>query len=338
MKKFSKALVLSLALSLGFLGSASFAESAMAADTIKLKLAHTSAPKTILFETYAQFKKELERLSGGKVKVSIYPLSQLGGDVPSAEAVKGGSIDICSTGSNNMAPFTELFFWSDLPFMFKDLDGVHKVFGGEIGEEYKKLTEKETDFHVLFYADPGSFRNMYTISKPVRTPEDMRDLKIRSAPSPVEMDTIRAFGASPTPVAWTETYMALEQKVVDGEMQQYHWSVTAKHEDVIRYINEIPGQFALHLALMNKKKYASLPEEVRGWIDQAAAYAQKFNFENTAKWNEDLKNIVKKAGVEIYTPTPEEIAVWAKAGKKTWEQYADKVPADLIKRIQDAQK
>jgi TRAP-type C4-dicarboxylate transport system substrate-binding protein len=165
----------------------------------------------------------------------------------------------------------------------------------------------------------------------------MEGLKIRSAPSPVEMDSVRAFGAAATPIAWTETYMALEQNVVDGEMQQYHWAVSAKHEDVIRYINEIPAQYALHLALMDKKKYASFSPEVQGWIDQAAAHAQKFNFENAEAWNEKLKEQALQAGVEIYTPTDEEVAVWAEAGKKVWSKYADKVPAELIERIQAAQ-
>lgn len=306
-------------------------------DVIKLKLAHTSSPNTIIYETYEKFKQELERISNGQVRVTIYPLSQLGGDIPSAEAVKAGSIDICSVGTNNMAPFTDLLFWADLPFMFKDLDGVHKVLGGEIGNEYKRLTEKETDFRLLFYSDPGSFRNLCIIPKLVRKPDDMKGLKLRSAASPVEMDTVRALGAAPTPVAWAESYMALEQRVVDGEMQQYQWLVTAKHEDVIRYITEIPGQYAFHLALMNKDRYAALPEEVRGWIDQAALFAQKFNFENSVEWNEKLRDIVRQAGTEIYTATPEEVAVWYEAGKTTWAQYEDKVPADLIDRIQAAQ-
>ena len=310
---------------------------AHASETLVLKVAHTSAPKTIIYATFEKFKEELEKRSNGAVRVQLYPLSQLGGDVPSAESVLKGSLDVASCGSNNMAPFTTLYFWADLPFIFKNLDGVHKVYGGPVGEEFKRRLEAETGFKPLFYADPGSFRALMTIKKPVRSPADMAGLKFRSAPSPVEMDTIRAFGANPTPVSWTETYMALEQKVVDGEMQQYHWAVTARHEDVIRHVTEIPGQHALHLALMNKEKFHACSPQVQTWILESAKAAQDFKFANAAAWNENLKDIMRKANVEIYEPTPAEQAAWAEAGKTVWAQYADKAPEELIRRILDAQ-
>ncbi len=313
-------------------------DKALAADVQTLKLAHTSAPKTAIFETYEVFKKAVEKNAAGKLKIQIYPNGQLGGDVPTAEGVLKGSLDIASTGTNNMAPFTSLFFWADLPFIFTSMDGVHKIYGGAVGEEFKKKLEQETEFKCLFYANPGSFRNLMNSKKPVRSPADMESLKFRSAPSPVEMDTIRAIGGNPTPVAWPETYMALEQKVVDGEMQQYHWAVTARHQEVIKYVTEVPGQHALHLALINKKTFASYPPEMQKALLDGAAEAQKFNFENTVKMNEILKKTCVDAGVKIYVATPEEVGVWRKAAMTVWTKYADKVPQALIDRIQAAQK
>ena len=309
-----------------------------AQDKLTLKLAHTSAPRTPIFETYALFKKLVEEKSGGAVIIQIYPLGQLGGDVPTAEGVLEGSIDFASTGSNNMAPFTELFFWADLPFIFKDIDGVHKVYGGAIGDEYKQKLEDATKFKCLFFADTGGFRNLMNSKRVVRNPGDMAGLKFRSAPSPVEMDTVRAIGGSPTPVAWPETYMALEQKVVDGEMQQYHWAVTAMHQEVIKYVTEIPGQHALHLCLVNKERFAQLKPEVQKVLLEAAAEAQAFNFANAEKMNVPMKQTCIDAGVQIIAATPEENEVWRNAAMKVWEQYKDKVPPELVQRIIDAQK
>lgn len=308
-----------------------------AAKKLTLRLAHTSAPKTPIFETYAHFKKLVEEKSNGSIVVQIYPLGQLGGDVPTAEAVLEGSIDMASTGSNNMAPFTELFFWADLPFIFKSIDGVHAVYGGAIGEEYKQKLEDATDFKCLFYADTGGFRNLMNSKQEVRSPADMAGLKFRSAPSPVEMDTVRAIGASPTPVAWPETYMALEQKVVDGEMQQYHWAVTAMHQEVIKYVTEIPGQHALHLLLMNKNRFAKLSPDAQKILLEAAAEAQAYSFATAEQMNEPMKQICLDAGVKIYTATPEENEVWRKAAMKVWDQYQDKVPSALVQRILAAQ-
>jgi tripartite ATP-independent transporter DctP family solute receptor len=309
-----------------------------AADKLTLKLAHTSAPQTPIFETYALFKKRVEEKSGGNIIIQIYPLGQLGGDVPTAEAVLEGSIDIASTGSNNMPPFTELYFWADLPFLFKNINGVHDVYGGKIGEEYKQKLEEYTSFKCLFYADTGGFRNLMNSKKEIRNPSDMAGLKFRSAPSPVEMDTIRAIGGNPTPVAWPETYMALEQKVVDGEMQQYHWAVTAMHQEVIKYVTEIPGQHALHLALMNKKRFAALSPEAQKILLEAAAEAQAFNFANAEKMNTPMKQTCIDAGVKIITATPAENEVWRKAATKVWDQYKNKVPPELVRRILAAQK
>jgi len=324
--------ILSLALVLSCSGIA------RAADTITIKLAHTSAPKTIIFETYEQFKKSLEAKTGGKVKVQIYPLSQLGGDVATTESVIKGSLDIASCGTNNLAPFTELFFWADLPFIFKDITGVHTVYGGAIGQEYKEKLEAQTPLKCLFFADTGGFRNLMNTKHPISTPADMAGLKFRSAPSPVEMDIIRAFGANPTPVSWPETFMALEQRVVDGEMQQYHWAVTARHQEVIRFITELPGQHALHLALINKDKFNTYPADVQKAILEAADEAQQFNFANAEARNNDLRKIILDAGVAIQTATPEQVAVWRELGVTVWKKYSDKVPQALIDRILAAQK
>ena len=312
--------------------------SSLAAEKLTLKLAHTSAPTTPIFLTYEKFKNLVEEKSGGSIVIQVYPLGQLGGDVPTAEGVLEGSIDIASTGSNNMAPFTELFFWADLPFVFTSIDGVHKVYGGDIGNEYKKKLEDSTGFKCLFFADTGGFRNLMNSKRPVRTPADMAGLKFRSAPSPVEMDTVRAIGGSPTPVAWPETYMALEQKVVDGEMQQYHWAVTAMHQEVIKYVTEIPGQHALHLCLVNKERFAKLSPEVQKILLDAAAEAQAFNFANAEAMNKPMKQTCIDAGVQIITATEEENKVWREAAMKVWEQYKDKVSPELVQRILDAQK
>lgn len=328
-----------LVFALSFVITLAIAGSSFAAQNkLSLKLAHTSAPKTPIFDTYAKFKELVEKKSDGAIVIQIYPIGQLGGDVPTAEGVLKGAIDICSTGSNNMAPFTEIFFWADLPFIFKDINGVHAVYGGPIGEEYKQKLEETTGFKCLFFADTGGFRNLMNSKHTVRSPADMRGLKFRSAPSPVEMDTVRAIGASPTPVAWPETYMALEQKVVDGEMQQYHWAVTAMHQEVIRYVTEIPGQHALHLALMNKERFAKLDSEVQKILLEGAAEAQAWNFANAENMNESMKKACMDAGVEIITATPEENNVWRNAVMKVWTQYNDKVPPALVQRIIEAQK
>lgn len=307
-------------------------------DVITLKLAHTSAEGTTIYKTYDKFRELVEKNSNGKIKVEVFPASALGGDQALVEGAMRGSIDIGSSGTNNLPQFTNLYLWADLPYVFKSLDGVHKVYGGSIGEEMKKKFEEEQkDLKVLFYADPGSFRNFMNSKKEIRTPEDAKGLKMRTAASPVEQAIVRAFNASPTPISWPEVYMALEQKVVDGELQQYHWIVTAKHQEIIKYVSEIGGQHALHLAIMSKKTWDKLTPDQQKIVLDASKEAQKFNFDNAEKFNDELRQIVIKAGVKIYNPTPEEMKQWEKAGQKVWEEYKDKVSRELIERVLKAQ-
>lgn len=303
-----------------------------------LTLAHTSSPGTTIFNTYERFKNNLETKSNGRLKVNVHPQSSLGGDVAQVEGAKRGSIDIGSCGTNNLTPFTSLYMWADMPYVFKSIDSVHRVYGGPIGEEFKKkLEDEQKDLKVLFYADPGDFRNFMNTKREVRTPADAKGLKLRTAASPVEQAIVRAFGASPTPINWPEVYMSLEQKVVDGELQQYHWIVTARHHEIIRFVTECGGQHALHLAIMGKKTWDRLTPDLQKVVIDAARDAQKYNFDNAEQLNEGLRQIVQKAGVKIYRPTPEEYKSWENAGRKVWTEFQDKVPMDLINRILKAQ-
>jgi tripartite ATP-independent transporter DctP family solute receptor len=307
-------------------------------SAITLKLAHTSAEGTTIYKTYDKFKELVTTNSNGQIKVEIFPASSLGGDQALVELTKRGSIDIGSCGTNNLSQFSNLYLWSDLPYVFKSLDGVHKVYGGVIGDEMKKKFEDEQkDLIVLFYADPGSFRSFMNTKREVKTPDDTKGLKIRTAASPVEQATVRAFGAVPTPINWPEVYMSLQQKVVDGEMQQYHWIVTAKHQEIIRYSAEIGGQYALHLAVMSKQSWDKLTPDQKKVVAEAAKEAQKYNFENAAMLNNDLRQQVIDAGVKIYNPTPDEMKKWEQAGQMVWDEYNDKVPRELIDRVLKAQ-
>jgi len=314
------------------------ATASFAADKpITFKLSHTSAPNTAVYETYEVFKKSLEKYSDGKVKVQVYPQSQLGSDVPATEAVLKGAVDMSSIGTNNIPVFTELYFWAEMPFMFKSSKGVHQVYGGEIGNELKQKLEETTNLKCLFYPDPGNFRNIMNAKREVVSPKDMEGLKFRTGPSPVEMDTVRAIGGSPTPINWSETYMALEQKVVDGSMQHYQWAFSGRHQEVVRYLTELPAAHAMHLAVMNKEKFYAYPKDIQEAILKAADDAQKWNFENTESWTDKLREKFKEAGVAIRVATPEEVEVWREAAITMYPKYADKVPQSFIDRVRAAQ-
>lgn len=319
-------------------GNAGGAGQAAEDKEVNLVLSHTAAPGTPIFLSYEKFKEEVEKRSNGSIKIQIHDSSKLAGDTKGVEMLKTGSLDIASAGTNNMSPFTELFLVFDLPYIFKDVEATHKVLASEIGQEFKDKLEKEQDLKLLFYVDPGSQRDVMNSKKEIKVPDDMKGLKFRSAPSPIEIATVEAYGATATPVPWVETYSALEQGVVEGELQQYHWAVTANHQEVVKYVAETGGIHAVHLALMSNKSFnEKLSANQQKILVEAADEAQKFNFQKSTEMTEELKNKMKEAGVQFYTPTAEEQKLWMEQGKKVWSQFSDKIPQELIDRIQKAQ-
>ncbi|MGO4890488.1 TRAP transporter substrate-binding protein [Anaerobacillus sp. MEB173] len=305
---------------------------------VQLVLSHTSAPGTPIYLTYEKFKEEVEARSNGSISIQIHDSSKLAGDTKGVEMLLSGALDIASSGTNNMSPFTDLFLVFDLPYIFKNVEATHKVLSSEIGQEFKNNLEDELDLKLLFFADPGSQRDVMNSKKEVILPEDLKSLKFRSAPSPIEIATIEALGASATPIPWVEVYSSLEQGVVDGQLQQYHWAVTANHQEVIKYVTETGGIHAVHLALISKNSFENkLSENQKEIILEAAEEAQKFNFVKSIELNEELKQKMKDAGVQFYTPTEEELDIWMEHGMKVWDQFKDEVDQDLIKQIQDIQ-
>jgi len=307
-------------------------------EVVTLTLAHTAKPGTAVAKTYDKFKELGEKKSNGQLKVKVYPNGQLGGDKDNVEAVEKGSIDIGSAGANNMAPFTDIFLFADLPYVWESIESSYKVWNGDIGKELKAKVEDELGMKALMFVDVGSFRNILNNLHPVKVPADLNGMKIRATASPIEVATLKAWGANPTPVAWPETYMALEQKVVNAEHLQYLWMYTAKHHEAIDYITEIGAVQSVHVALMNKDKFNKLSAEMQKIVLDAAQEAQEYNFDIAPKMVEELKKEVVEAGVEVYVPTPEELEQWKSIREKVWEQFSDKVDMEFVQKVIDAQK
>lgn len=308
-----------------------------AGETVELVLSHTAAEGTPIYTTYEKFKQLVEEKSQGSITIKIHPHGQLADDTTGVEMVQSGSLDIASAGTNNMAPFTNLFLVFDLPYIFKDVESAHKVLAGEIGEEIKQKFEEELNLKLLFFLDPGSQRDLMNTERVVRVPDDVKGLKFRSAQSPIEIATIEALGGVATPIAWAEVYSALEQGVVNAQLQQYHWAVTANHQEIIRYVTETGGIHAFHLAIMSGDRFNALSEEQQQIILEAAALAQAFNFEESPKLVDALRQKMIDAGVEIYQPTQDEKEVWMERAQTVWDQFADQIPEGLIERIVTAQ-
>ena len=314
------------------------AEEKPAEQLIELTLAHSATPDNSLAIAYQKFADLVWQKTNGKVKITVHGSGVLGSDQDLVNACKLGTIDIGSCASNNMGPFTDAYLFADLPYIFDSIDSSHKVWWGPIGEELKQKVEKDMGVKVVMYLDTGGgFRVLANNKRPVKVPADLQGMKLRATASPVEIALLKAWGASPTPIQWAEVYNALEQKVVDGEHLHYVWIYNARHFEALKYLTEVGAMCNVHVCVMSPKAWDKLGQYQSAFLE-AARETEKYCAQVDAGKGKECKQKLLAAGLEVYTPTAQELAQWRELGKSVWDQFKDKIPAELVSRVVEAQK
>ena len=293
-----------------------------------LKLGHsldTAHPVHIAMEF---MKKRLEELSGGSVTIDIYPSSVLGSEKQCIEQLQNGSLAMTKTSAAAMEDFISAMSVYGLPYVFRDAEHYWNVLNGEIG---KGLLQRGEDKFLrgLCYYDAGS-RNFYTKETPVRTPDDLKGLKIRVMPSKTAIDMVKAMGAAPTPIAWGELYSALAQGAVDGAENNPPSFTSNKHYEVCKHFT-LDGHTRIpDMLLISTKVWSKLDPQVREWVQQAAdessVYQRKLWQEKTA----EALETAKAEGVTVYEV---DTALFAAKVAPMLEQVENPEVKALLKQI-----
>ncbi len=311
---------------------------AQAADPITLTLAHSATPENSLSLSYNKFAELVKEKTGGKVIIEVHGGGVLAGDQTAIDGAKMGLIDMGSSASNNMAAYTKAFWVTDLPFIFKDIETSHKVWWGPIGEEMKAQASKEIGVKALFYLDMGGgFRVIGNNMRPVRVPKDLEGLKIRATGSPVELATLKAWGASTTPVPWPEVYTALEQKVINGGMLHPIFIYYGKHHEALEHFTRIDAISNVHVCFISNASWDKLSPDLQAAIEEAGQETQLYAAEIDAKQGKEVIAALQAAGLEYYEPTPAEVKQWRDLAVSVWPQFKEHVSQKLIDRVLKAQ-
>ncbi|RUA19339.1 MAG: TRAP transporter substrate-binding protein [Flavobacteriia bacterium] len=295
-----------------------------------IKLAHGLDVNHSVHKAMLKMGEDLEKLSGGKMTIKIYPNQQLGSERESLELLQIGSLDMTKVSVGvleNFAPDMKVF---GIPFLFRNKQHSFSVLDGPIG---KKLLEEGEKFWLkgLCYYDAGS-RSFYTKDKQVTTPDDLKGLKIRVMESATAMDMVRSLGGAPTPISWGELYTSLQQGVVDGAENNPPSFYLSRHYEVCKYytINEhtmLPDALLVSTHLWNK-----LSEQEQEWLQEAADNSVAYQRELWAISEKQALEEVEKAGVEVIYPDK---APFEEAVQGIYDQYkGDRVMSMLIEQIQ----
>jgi len=312
-----------------------FASVAFGQAPIVIKFSHVVAVNTPKGKGADYFKKLAEERTHGRVKIEVYPNSTLFKDGEEMEALQLGSVQMLAPSLAKFGPLgVRDFEVFDLPFIFDSYDELHKVTEGAEGAAlFKKLEPK--GIVGLAYWDNG-FKDM-SANKPLRHVADFRGLKMRIQSSKVLDAQMRALGAVPQVMAFSEVYQALQTGVVDGTENPPSNLYTQKMHEVQKYLTLSNHGYLGYAVIVNKKFWDGLPADIRKQLEGAMADATRFTNEIAKKENDDALEAVKKSGrTEIITLTPEEKREWKKALVKVHQESESRVGKDLIQSIYKA--
>jgi len=323
-----KKIVLALAAIAGLgLGSASFAQ-----EPIIIKFSHVLAVDTPKGKAAEYFKKLAEERTKGKVKIEVYPNSILYKDKEEIEALQLGAVQMLAPALSKFGPLGirdfEVF---DLPYVFDNYAELHKVTLGPIGAGLLKKLEPK-GIVGLGYWDNG-FKQM-SANKPLKKPDDVRGQKLRIPSSKVIDAQMRALGAMPQTMAYSEVYQAMQTGVVDGSENTHSNLFTGKHHEVQKYLTLTDHGYLGYAVIVNKKFWDGLNPEIRKTLEGAIKDATVYNNDIAQKENDQaLENVRKSGKTQVITLTPEEKLAWKKATIKVHEQFADKLGRDTLQTI-----
>lgn len=281
-----------------------------------IKLAHGLDVNHSVHLAMIKMGEDMEALSGGKLRLEIYPNQQLGTERECLELLQIGSLDMTKVSAGIMENFAPMMKIFGLPFLFRDREHSFSVLDGPIG---KKLLNEGEKYWLkgLGYYDAGS-RSFYTKENPIRTPQDLVGLKIRVMESVTAMDMVRSLGGSPTPISWGELYTSLQQGVVDGAENNPPSFYLSRHYEVCKYYSLDEHTVLPDVLIIGTHLWNRLSDEERQWVQESVDKSVLYQRKLWAVSEAVALAEVQKAGVKIIRPDK---TLFSDKVESIYEQY-----------------
>jgi len=308
---------------------------AHAQEPIVIKFSHVVAPQTPKGKGAEKFKELAEKYTGGKVKVEVYPNSQLYKDKEEVEALQLGAVQMLAPSLAKFGPLGAKEFEAfDLPFIFEDKVALRKVTDGQIGKDLLKKLEGKGILGLAFW-DNG-FKIM-SANRPLKSPDDFLGLKMRIQSSKVLEAQMKSLGALPQVMAFSEVYQGLQTGVVDGTENPPSNMYTQKMHEVQKHATLSNHGYLGYAVIVNKKFWDGLPADIRASLEKAMAEATEFANDIAQKENDDALAEMKKSGkTEFHTLTDAEKKAWKEKLTAVHNDVASRVGKNLIQAINEA--
>ena len=296
----------------------------------KLRLAHAGPDSSSQHLAALELARVVKEKSRGQLEVQVYPGSQLGNDATVIGGVRGGTIDIMMAGSVNFAGLTPRIGALDLPFLFRGPEHAYKVLDGAVGQQLVKDLEVH-NLKGLSWFEVG-FRCITTKNRAVRTPDDVKGLKIRTTPNPSHIQAFKLLGANPVPMPLGELYQALETGAVDAQEHPVSITHSAKFYEVQKHLTMSRHAYTAMPVVMNKAKFDALTPDLQKALVEAAQQAARFQREMNARDETRIVADLRSKGMQVletYDAAPFRKLV----GDETRKAFVEKNGSELLAAI-----
>ena len=294
---------------------------------VVLRWGEVNSEATIRAQMMKRIIQEVNSKTGGRVEMQGYPNSALGGSRDGVEGIQAGLVEMITEGPAQFAPWIPLASIAEAPYIFRDVDHLHKALNGEFG---KKLGEEFLKKNVrllgaLYYGT----RQLTTTNKEVRSVKDMQGLKVRVPEVKAYVEMINSWGARPTPITLGDLYLALQTNVVDGQENPLPTFDGQKFYEIQKYIILTDHIICASMIFINENSWKKISAADQKIIQDAVASGIAWNNAETLKQEAELKKTMASRGVTVITPDVESFravtaphlirTMEADWGKGTWE-------------------
>lgn len=255
------------------------------------------------------FKNFVETASNGSIQVKLFPGAQLCGSAAECfESMKAGVVDIYNGTAGGASVIYKPIQALDIPYLFTNDRVVQETLQGPLEQDIRARVMKATQNKIMLMSigQTGGWRGILTKSKPIKTPDDMKGLKIRTIESPIQQTLVRSMGASPTPLPWSEVYTAATTGVIEGSLNSISDVTSAKLNESMKYLTIERNAYMTNMWFIGNDKFQKLNAEEKKIVLDGARLFANVTF-GVQPWKE-LKAFedFRKSGGKVYIPTAAE--------------------------------
>ncbi len=288
-----------------------------------------------------QFKYLVEGYTNGETQVELFAGSSLGNETEMLQNTRSGELDLCMVSSPNLTPFSKEFQILTFPYVIKNMRDAVTITTGKLGVKWNEIVIRQAGIRILSWTY-SNFRHLTNSKRKITSMADLKGLKIR-VPQNVQMiESYKVWGANPTPMAWPETFTALQQKVVDGQDNPYIVNYTNKFHEVQKYITPLHYQFSLQPMIVGEKYFQKLDDKMKDILVRAGIEAQQYCVLFQLEESNKALEAMLATGVE-YSEFSDEDKMMKLAKEKVWPKFYEQVGGkeavmDVVKELERAEK